>query len=151
MVVLHLDPRNLEKRRKRTKLIFTFFLLKSVQLISSFLQLTTYNLGSGGFVGFFWSSSFHFSIQERDGSLFLKVSKKKDCMFRMQRGKSNNKCNPQWKMITTKFQKRTVCLWRREQQAKPSVNFSNLKTIYKQRVQGYWGVKLNFQETYKKG
>lgn len=26
----------------------------------------------------------------------------------------------------------------------PSVNFSNLKTIYKQRVQRYWGVELNF-------
>ena len=38
-----------------------------------------------------------------------------------------------------------------EQQTQPSVNFLNLKTIYKQRVQGYWGVKLNFQETYKKG
>lgn len=31
------------------------------------------------------------------------------------------------------------------------MNFSKLKTIYKQRVQGYWGVKLNFQEAYKKG
>ena len=67
----------LRKRRKRTKLIFSFFLLISVQLISSFLQLTTYNLGSEGFGGFFWSSWLHFSIQERDGSLFLKVSKKK--------------------------------------------------------------------------
>lgn len=36
-------------------------------------------------------------------------------------------------------------------ETQPSVNFSNLKTIYKQRVQEYWGVKLNFQETYKKG
>ena len=46
-----------------------------------------------------------------------------------------------------------ICMFMTEGTRSTTLNdfFLNLKTIYKQRVQGYWGVKLNFQETYKKG